>query len=272
MRRTLALVGILGAVGAGVATADGGGPSPGISFGSPGVVDRTGTVRYVALPSENGTTIAALGARAGRVLRWNFLNGVFGIPAVAWDGSTGGLTRDGRRLVVTTGASYGSSVTRFVVLNPRTLRVRSRLMLHGAFAFDALSPAGSLMYVLQYLGDPNSGRYAVRAVNLNTRKLYPGAIVDRREPDEKMTGQPVTRVEGGDGVWAYTLYSRTNKSPFVHALDTVHRRAFCVDLPWHSTPNWLGQSRLQLRGDELLLRVRGKIKARVDRKTFAVRQ
>jgi hypothetical protein len=270
MRRTLVLATILGAVCAGVAAADGGGPSPGVSFGSPGVVDRTGTVRYVALPSNEGTTIAALGARAGRVLRWNYLHGVFGIPAVAWDGSMGGLARNGRRLVVTTGASYASSVTRFVVLNPKTLRVRARLVLHGAFAFDALSPAGSLMYVLQYLGDPNSGRYAVRVVNLNTRKLYPGALVDRREPDEKMTGIALTRTENRDGAWAYTLYSRTNKSPFVHALDTVHRRAFCVDLPWRNSADWIGLVKMRVRGDELLLKRRGKTIARVNTKTFEV--
>jgi hypothetical protein len=29
----------------------------------------------------------------------------------------------------------------------------------------------------------------------------------------------------------YTLYMRSNGSPFVHALDTVDRHAVCVDLP-----------------------------------------
>jgi hypothetical protein len=270
MRRTLALATILGTAWAAAAAADGGGPSPGVSYGSPGVVDRSGTVRYVALPAGDGTTVASLAARTSRVLNWNYLHGAFGIPAIAWDGSNGGLARNGRRLVVASWANYGSKVTRFVVLNPRNLRVRSRLLLHGAFVFDAISPGGSLMYVLQYLGDRASGRYAVRAVNLNTRKLYPGAIVDRREPDEKMTGQPMTRVESRNGVWAYTLYGRTNQGPFVHALDTVHRRAFCVDLPWHSTPSWLGRARMRVRGGELLLRAQGKTKARVDTKTFEV--
>jgi len=269
MRRTLALATILGATWAAMAAADGGGPSPGVSFGSPGLVDAKGKVRYVALPAGDGTTVAALRARSGRVLGWGYVHGIFGIPTVAWDGSSGGLARNGRRLVLTTSVSYGTP-TRFVVLNPRTLRVRARFSLRGAFAFDALSPGGSLMYLIQFLGDPNSGRYAVRALNLNTRKLYPGAIVDRREPDEKMTGQPVTRAESRDGAWAYTLYGRANKGPFVHALDTVHRRAFCVDMPWRSTPRWLGQARMHVLGGKLLLRVGHRTLAAVDTRTFEV--
>ncbi len=269
MRRMLVLATIAAGAWAALAAADGGGPSPGVSFGSPGVVDAKGKVRYVALPAKDGTTVAALGARAGRILRWNYVGAIVGIPTVAWDGSSGGLSRNNRRLVLATSPAYGNP-TRFVVLDPRTLRVRARLLLHGAFAFDAISPGGSLMYLIQYLGDPSSGRYAVRVLNLNTRKLYPGAIVDKREPEEKMTGQPVTRAESREGAWAYTLYGRANKGPFVHALDTVHRRAFCVDLPWHSTPSWLGRTRMHVRGGELLLQVRGQTKARVDTKTFEV--
>ena len=83
-----------------------------------------------------------------------------------------------------------------------------------------------------------------------------------------MTGQPVTRVE--PGAWAYTLYSRTGKRPFVHALDTAHRRAFCVDLPWRNSARWINLVRMRVHGGELLLRRDGKVIARVDRKTFEV--
>jgi hypothetical protein len=271
MRWTLVLATILGATWAAMAAADGGGPSPGVSFGSPGLVDAKGKVRYVALPAGDGTTVAALRARSGHVINWAYVHGIFGVPTVAWDGSSAGLARNGRRLVLTTSASYGTP-TRFVVLNPRTLRVRAQFSLGGAFAFDALSPGGSLMYLIQFLGDPNSGRYAVRALNLNTQRLYAAAIVDRREPDEKMTGQPVTRAESRDGAWAYTLYSRTNKSPFVHALDTGHRRAFCVDLPWRSSARWVGSVRMRVSADgrQLVLFTGRKTRALVDTRTFEV--
>ncbi|HYX88060.1 MAG TPA: hypothetical protein VE753_01695 [Gaiellaceae bacterium] len=268
MRRMLALSVIGAAVYAAGAGAAGGGPSPGVSYGPPGVLDHAGAVRYVALAAGPATTVAAQRVRGGRILRWGYVEGPFGIPIVAWDGSTGGLARNGRRLVLAT-PTYGTP-TRFVVLDPRTLRVRARLSLRGAFAFDAISPGGSLMYLIQYLGKPSSGRYAVRALNLNTGKLYASAIVDRREPDEKMTGQPVTRAASRDGTWAYTLYGRTNDGPFVHALDTIHRRAFCVDLPWRSTPRWLGRTRLRVSGGELLLLVGRRTMATVDTRTFEV--
>src|SRR5439155_539595 len=76
-------------------------------------------------------------------------------------------------------------------------------------------------------------RYRVRAYDLVAQKLLPGTIVDPREPDEVMAGVPVTRATTADGQWAYTLYARSSKPPFVHALDTMGREAFCIDLPLH---------------------------------------
>jgi hypothetical protein len=47
-----------------------------------------------------------------------------------------------------------------------------------------------------------------------------------------MEGSPVTRSSSPDRGWAYTLYARSAGHAFVHALDTRHRAAVCVDLPW----------------------------------------
>jgi hypothetical protein len=269
MKRMLALTTILGAGWVAAAAADGGGPSPGPTWGSPGVVDRAHSIRYVALPAgARNTLLTVVSTRDGNVARWKYLRGSYGIPAVAWDWSTGGLARNGRRLVLV--SEPGAKWTRFLVLHPETLRVRSHFGLRGAWAFDALSPGGSLLYLIHYRGSPQAANpsYAVRAYNLDAHRLYPGAIVDRREPDEKMTGQPVTRVE--PGAWAYTLYSRQGKRPFVHALDTAHRRAFCVDLPWRNSTRWINEVRMRVHGGELLLRRSGKVIARVDRKTFEI--
>lgn len=271
MRRTLALATALGAAWAAVAAADGGGPSPGPSWGSPGKVFPEGSVRYIAIPAGAAhTVVETIRMRDGIVLRWGYLDGMFGIPMVAWDGAIGGLSRDGSRLVLAT--RPGPRWTRFVVLEPRSMRMRAHVRLRGSFAFDALSPDGSLMYLIQYLGDPNTVNqpYAVRVFSWARRTLYPGALVDRREPDEKMNGAPVTRTGTGSG-WAYTLYSRTGKRPFVHALDTVHRRAFCVDLPWKNAATWIYSVKLRVRGRALELRRDGRTIARVDRKTLEVR-
>lgn len=277
MKRTLALPVLIAiALGSWAFAATGaGGPSPGLKFGSSGVLSRDGSTRYVVVWAGRGTVVESVRARDGNVDRSVYFRGTYGLPLVAFDGSTGGLSANGRRLVLSTWPAYGrDAVTRFVVVDPRTLRTRSRVQLEGAFAFDALSPSGSLMYLTQFLGGPTSGRYVVRVLNLDSKRLYPGAIVDRREPDEKMTGQPMTRTGSGDGRWAYTLYSRTGKSPFVHALDTVHRRAFCIDLPIKGWRSWVGRAQMRLgRGGKTVeVRYDGATVARVDTKTFELRR
>jgi hypothetical protein len=268
MRRMLTLILIVSAAWAAGAAADGGGPSPGPSMGGPGKLDPSGALRYVTVPVKDGTLLEAIRVRDASLYRWRYLHGLLGIPMVAFDGSLGGLSHDGSRLVL---ASFpGPRVTSFVMLDPGAMHVLARVRLRGNYAFDALSPSGSLMYLVQYLGAPGAAAqpYAVRAFDWDTRKLLPGTIVDPREPDEKMNGQPVTRAATPDG-WAYTLYWRNGKTSFVHALDTTKRRAFCVDLPWKS-PKWIYEVRLRVRGGTLEMRRHGRTIARMDRKTLKV--
>ena len=269
MKRTLILAMILGAAWTAVATADGGGPSPGLDFGN-GVV-APGEHRIVALSDGRSTLLESIAIPSGKVERMRYLKGSLGIPLVTYSGQTGGLARDDSRLVLATWPG-AQSMTRFVAVDPIDFSVQASVKLRGRFAFDALSPNGSLMYVIQYLGKPSgvAQPYAVRAFNWRTRKLLPGAIVDTREPDEKMNGLPMKRVGTPTG-WAYTLYSRQGKRPFVHALDTVHRRAFCVDLPWRNSDNWIQTVKMRVRGRMLELRRDGRTIARMDRKTLEVR-
>jgi hypothetical protein len=167
------------------------------------------------------------------------------VPAVAYDSSSGALTRDGKTLVLASqaGAPGSRTTTRFAVLQTRTLRTRALVALRGSFSFDAISPDASTLYFIQYTSAQDYTRYRVRAYDVASHELLPGAIVDRREPDEAMTGGPVTRATTADGRWAYTLYARQNEPPFVHAIDTVKREAYCIDLPLR-----IGQQRqMQLR-------------------------
>jgi len=250
--------------------AAGAGPSPGLDAGI-GVKRPGGDVRFLALAAGRGTLVEKVRVHGGRVVRSRYLKGHFGVPLVTYGGDTGGLARHAPRLVLV--SHHVGTLTRIAVVDPATFRTKARIRLPGVWAFDALSPTGSLMYLIQYLGGPNAAGvqpYSVRALNVNTRRLYASPVVDRREPGEKMTGMPLTRVESGDGSWAYTFYSRTKKGPFVHALDTVHRRAFCVDVPWKRSANALWRVRLRVSGGDLLLQLGRKVVARVDRKTFRV--
>jgi hypothetical protein len=270
MKRTLAIITLAAAAWTAAASADGGGPTPGLDYGT-GVARPGAALRFVAMPAGRGTLVETIRVHGGQVLRARYLRGSYGVPMVTYGGDTGGLAHNGRRLVLA--SNPVGPITHFLVVDARTLKVQKRLGLAGRFSFDALSPGGSLMYLLQYLGQPTSSgqRYAVRALNLNTGRLYRAAIVDRREPDEKMNGIALTRVESHDGSWAYTLYSRTGKSPFVHALDTNHRRAFCVDVPWRGSTNGLWRLRMHLNGNRLELRAGRTTVAYINTKTFEAR-
>jgi hypothetical protein len=62
-------------------------------------------------------------------------------------------------------------------------------------------------------------------------------IMDPDEPDEQMSGMPLSRVTSADGRYEFTLYDNPDE-PFIHMLDTAGRSAECIDLP-------------QLRGQDL---------------------
>jgi hypothetical protein len=268
MRLTLALAALfalVAAVTAAGAKGDGSPYTPGLVQGADGVLAPNGTVRFVTLATPKSTVVAAIGVRSGRVVNTNVLRGFYGVPIVAWDGSTGGISADGRKLVL---GSYGplpgdAGVTRFVFLRAKTLRQVRVFKLPGSWAYDAISPDGSTIYLIEYLAAGSSPRYRVRSLDTSTGRVDSEAIADRREDEVLMRGQPVTRKTGLDGRWVYTLYARQKNEPFVHALDTVGRKAYCIDLP------------LRLRQlEQMALRLRlgrnGELQVRNGRTTVAV--
>ncbi len=271
MLRLIALALVPLALVAGSATAGGGGPSPGVVVGWDGTLDPARAVRYVALPASGATAVAAIRRSDGRVLRYLTVRGSFGIPQVAFDGTTEGVSRDGKTLVL---ATYGgvSGETSFAVLGTTPLRLRKIVALPGTWSFDALSPDGTTLYAIEYLGTGQNTPYNVRAVSLVSGKPVGAPIVDKRNPGEEMNGSPVARATRKDGSWAYTLYARPGGTAFVHALNLRGRNAFCVDLPWRGTERTIQQVRLALSADgrSLYLRRAGTRLAAVNTRTFAV--
>jgi hypothetical protein len=262
------------AVTTGAAMGDGSPYAPGLVQGADGVVSPDRSVRYVALGTPRSTVVAAIRVRTGRVVRSNVLRGFYGVPIVAWDNSTGGISGDGRTLVL---GSYGPppgspGVTRFVVLGAKTLGKLHTLALRGSWAYDAISPDGSKMFLIEYLAAGQNPHYRVRSLDVETGRLDGDPVVDRREDEVLMRGEPVTRVSSPDGRWAYTLYARPKDAPFVHALDTAQRRAYCIDLPLRL--GQLEQMQLRLRfadsGRQLVVRRAGRREALVDTRSLEV--
>jgi hypothetical protein len=80
----------------------------------------------------------------------------------------------------------------------------------------------------------------------------------------------MARAGSRDGRWAYTLYSRSNGRPFVHALHTTRREAFCIDIPSMSDDR-LSKVRMRVGKKTIALRVGGKTIATIDTRTFEVK-
>ncbi len=222
---------LLAAICAGGVRADGL-PVEGVDLSRAGVAAPAPLApRYVALPAGDDTVVAAVSPVGGRVRRSQLLDGRFTIPAVAYDGSPGGLSADGRTLVlINPRTSFPRRDTTFAVLDTKRLRAREVIRLPGDFSFDAVSPDGELLYLVQYLSRRDPTRYLVRLYDLGAGRLVREPIIDPREVGDVMGGTPLTRAASPDGRWAYTLYDGAGEHPFIHALDTVGRTARCIDL------------------------------------------
>jgi hypothetical protein len=249
-------------------------PIPGFDVGQSGVAGPGGA-RYVTLRSGADTIVAAIRRRGGGISSYRRLQGRFTVPAVAYDGSAGGLSADGRTLVLAqSGFQFPRAESSFLVVDTRTLRPRRRFTLPANWSFDAISPDGHYLYLIEYAHPKDLSRYAVRLYDLTRGRLAPKPIVDPHEADEAMRGSPLTRVSSPDGRWEYTLYDGGGKAPFVHALDTVGRTARCIDLDELS---WLigsdmSQLRMRLRDGTLAIDAGGNPFLRIDTETFAVRE
>lgn len=206
-------------------------PVLGVDVGSSGVAAPAGLARYVTIPSTGGTLVERIRRDGGQVLAASLFPGTFTIPAVAYDASPGGLSGDRHTLVlIEPRTSFPRATTKLLVLRTPALRYRATIRLRGDFSFDAVSPDGRRLYLIQYVSPNDPTRYAVRSYDLSSMRLDPKPVVDPVKPGEKMRGQPLSRAASADGRWAYTLYNGGGATPFVHALDTARGTARCIDV------------------------------------------
>lgn len=271
-----------------------------------GVTIAGSPYRYVTVATHTAprlTVVERIDRRDGRVDRWWQLGGDYEVPAVDYNGTGGGLSADGKTLVLGSFAFdshvYPPKITRLAVLDTdlrpqRHLQAGQRrppsvfrlIELRGHFAFDAISPDGSTIYLIHHFpklsGPSYLAHYEVRAYDVKSDRLLPEPVVDPEEPEERMEGLPLYRAMSPDGRWAYTLYDGNGKEPFVHALDTVAGQAVCVDLPQLTNLPRRFYYLLQLQMDEggrqlVLLRRRPGPKPtqallRVDTRSFEVQR
>ena len=240
-----------------------------------GVASPDGATRYLTVTLGRSTAVLAQDASSGAVTSRFELPGRFGIPLVAYDSTAGGISGDGRTLVlIRPRAGFPRRSTTFAIFSTgRRLSWRRTISLRGDFSYDALSRDGRSLFLINYLSASDPTKYRVRVYDLARDRLAPKPIVDPREEPDEMNGFPLSRVMSRDRRWAYTLYQGGDGKPFIHALDTRDRKAVCIDL---DDPALAGANPYNLRllaaarGTRLDVRRRGALLATVDTATFRV--
>jgi hypothetical protein len=227
------------ALGAPAAAADGL-PVPVDGAKTASVVAPSGEgFRYATVSDDDRTTILQIEQDGGEIARARTIDGEYSVPLVSMDGTPSGMSGDGSRLVLIhprQGFQFPRDESSFVVVDiapDGRMAAQRPLTLRGDFSFDALSPDGSRLFLIEYpTRDYND--YAVREYDLAEDRLLPDPVLVAHEvsPDE-MRGLPMTRATSPDGRWEYTLYDGgggRGDTPFIHTLDTERGISHCVDL------------------------------------------
>jgi hypothetical protein len=200
-----------------------------------------------ATPDDDTTIVADIVVQPGFGGPEVRVPGRWRLPTIGLDPTPTGRSIDGSTIALVEGAYDGSAdaspsprLSRFAIVehhvaDTRTgagdapLRLARIVELPGDFAYDALSPDGRILYVVEHLDATAGGRYQVRAVDVPTGVMRDAVIVDKTNPDERMAGTPIAQVRRPDGL-VLTLY-RGSEHPFIHALMAHEAWAVCIDLP-----------------------------------------
>ncbi|MEO8228941.1 MAG: hypothetical protein ABI628_04165 [Chloroflexota bacterium] len=154
--------------------------------------------------------------------------GAWRLPTIGPDPVPVGVSGDGNTIVLVS-TTKGAPTSRFAVLRRGLAKPASFIDLPGGFDYDAISPDGSMLYLVQHLDAVAGGKYQVRSVVTVTGELTEGIIADKTNLEEQMAGYPLAQVRRSDGL-VLTLYEGVDFA-FIHALNTIEGWAVCIDLP-----------------------------------------
>ncbi len=182
---------------------------------------------YTVVDGPSGSTLRALDLKSGAVLHEARLDAKYELPARGYAGKPGGLSEDGRWLVLRHRESGRST---FLVLGTDFTGSPRRADLDGDFEFDAVTNDGRRLYLVEYTSADHL-LYQVRQYHVDAGYLDPRIVVDKTSGALAMSGVRLTSVASPGGQFVYSLYVNGRRGPFIHALDTGAGFATCVFLP-----------------------------------------
>jgi hypothetical protein len=214
-----------------------------------GVVAPDWSALYTAKDSfaagQHKTEVRAIDPKTGQTLHETMIAGAYALPVIGPRGSFGGLSPDGRWLVLEATPSQvaGRWQSSLVVLDTAFSKAPRYARFDGAdsYRFDGINNSGDGLYLIQQLASAAQASYKVRFYDLNSGALDPNVVVAKGEADV-MSGARQTAALAPDGEWLYSLYLNTEYGPFIHALNLTNRFAVCIDLPKDSKDDTEKQS------------------------------
>src|SRR5262249_19155921 len=181
-----------------------------------GVVSQDHTRLYHSASSSDRTTITLYDTRSGASIR------AFDIPGAYTTATLGfadaALSPDGRWLALRS-QKPSTGQSQFAIVDANAGKLVTEFALKGDFELDALSPAGTMVYLIERANDA-ARHYYIRAYDVTAKQLLDGYVADKRElEDPQMTGYAVARQMDPHGNRAYTLYvDSANNHAFIHVL------------------------------------------------------
>ncbi len=215
-----------------------------------GVASTDWKTLYSATSSGEKTTVLATDLTTGAGIARLVLDGKYSLPPIDSGTRLGGLSYDGKTLVLVEGtgdipaqkSKDERKVSRFAVLDTSLQTPPRILELPGNFSYDTISAEGKGIFLIEALTPYEAGKYRVRVYDTYLNTLQKEAVVEKGDPpDAVMQGYGGAQVTGNGGEWVFTLYRDSDHGPFVHALNTNLRTAACLDLPTTGKENEAAQ-------------------------------
>jgi len=176
-------------------------------------------------PSPDWTHLYTVGSGAlvdldpqtGATLHRMQLSGRFELPPATVTGVPGGLSQNGRWLVLESFDATSSGVrtaTHLLVVDTTYAKGAQQINLDGFFEFDAVSNDGRRIFLIEYL---DGNQYHVRFYDLGAGRLDPNIVFDKSDGSSAMAGVRLTGIPSHDGQWLYSVYAREHGGAFTSA-------------------------------------------------------